>query len=520
MDVIDETKRKARSVRKRKGSRNAQLEAARAVKAARTFSAEDQDVDTASPHSQVTILGQESGDPRSSNQGLSRSSKKLLPFAKEQSLIDNENVFMLVDFKCLSQAIEEYTVCCNCHGKLCLEKEQKFGLAFKLAISCGNPECQNKSLFYSSKRCDAKDNQEKKQSGPFVVNQRAILSMCMLGRGFEGLNMFCGIMNMESPMKKKTFTKLLSSLRKAANCVADNSMSTAASDVHEKEDEVDGITNSTCVFDGTWQKRGFSSLVGAVSCISTVNYKVLDIEILSKFCRKCEEIKRLRLTREKEEHLVLDHNCTKNHEGSSPAMEVVGVRRIFGRSIEKNHIRITGYVGDGDSKAYHTIAEEKPYGDCFEIKKYECIGHIQKRLGKNLRNLKSKTGKKKLADGKTIGGKGRLTLKEIDKLQVYYGLAIRRNIGNLSGMQTAIDAILRHRLSTDELPNHSSCPTGEDSWCKYHLSPETYKHTNPMPRAVAVHIKPVFDKLKDDQLLSRCLAGFNQNAAESFNNIL
>ena len=43
---------------------------------------------------------------------------------------------------------------------------------------------------------------------------------------------------------------------------------------------------------------------------------------------------------------------------------------------------------------------------------------------------------------KTIGGKSRLTLKEIDKLQVYYGLAITRNIGNLGGMQTAIDAIV------------------------------------------------------------------------------
>ena len=184
-------------------------------------------------------------------------------------------------------------------------------IGFQVSDILRKPECQNKSLLFTSKRCDAKDNQGKKQSGSFVVNQRAILSVCKFGCEFEGLNMFCGIMNMESPMQKKTFTMHLSSLRKAVNCVADNSMSTAASDVHKKEDEVDGITNSLCVFDGTWQKRGFSSLVGAVSSISTVNYKVLDIEIVSKFCRKCEEIKRLILTREKEEHLDLDHKCTK-----------------------------------------------------------------------------------------------------------------------------------------------------------------------------------------------------------------
>ncbi len=57
---------------------------------------------------------------------------------------------------------------------------------------------------------------------------------------------------------------------------------------------------------------------------------------------------------------------------------------------------------------------------------YECVGHVQKRMGTALRKLKSQKGKKKLMDGKTIGGAGRLTGAKIDKLQVYYGLAIRR----------------------------------------------------------------------------------------------
>ena len=67
MDVIDEKTQKAQSIRNRTGSRDALLEAARGVKAARQLSADDQDVDTASPQSQVTIVGQESGDPRSSS---------------------------------------------------------------------------------------------------------------------------------------------------------------------------------------------------------------------------------------------------------------------------------------------------------------------------------------------------------------------------------------------------------------------------------------------------------------------
>lgn len=48
-------------------------------------------------------------------------------------------------------------------------------------------------------------------------------------------------------------------------------------------------------------------------------------------------------------------------------------------------------------------------------------------MGKRLRTFKQKNSKKVLADGKTIGGRGRLTGHAIDTIQIYYGLAIRRN---------------------------------------------------------------------------------------------
>ena len=99
---------------------------------------------------------------------------------------------------------------------------------------------------------------------------------------------------------------------------------------------------------------------------------------------------------EKENTLLADHTCTKNHTGSSPAMEVEGIKRIFNRSVTKRNIRITGYVWDGDTKAYCKVVEEQPYGEEFEIKKYDCVGHVQKCVGSNLRKLKAKSGKKSL----------------------------------------------------------------------------------------------------------------------------
>jgi len=44
-----------------------------------------------------------------------------------------------------------------------------------------------------------------------------------------------------------------------------------------------------------------------------------------------------------------------------------------------------------------------------EIEKIEDINHFGKRLKRALQVIKRQCGKKKLSDGKTIGGKGRLT---------------------------------------------------------------------------------------------------------------
>lgn len=78
------------------------------------------------------------------------------------------------------------------------------------------------------------------------------------------------------------------------------------------------------------------------------------------------------------------------------------------------------------------------------------MGHVQKRLGTALRNLKKKAMKgKKLPDGKGIGGAVRLTDKVIDSLQNWYGRAIRSNKGDLQGMKMlfGLHGSIRDRLT-------------------------------------------------------------------------
>ena len=40
-------------------------------------------------------------------------------------------------------------------------------------------------------------------------------------------------------------------------------------------------------------------------------------------------------------------------------------------------------IADGDSSTYKTMSDAKPYGSV-KVKKYECVGHVQKRMGARL----------------------------------------------------------------------------------------------------------------------------------------
>ncbi|XP_044585305.1 uncharacterized protein LOC123265584 [Cotesia glomerata] len=70
------------------------------------------------------------------------------------------------------------------------------------------------------------------------------------------------------------------------------------------------------------------------------------------------------------------------------------------------------------------------------------------------------------------------------------------------------------------------CPKDEDSWCSYQraeASGELYTYTqdySPLPPDVLKAIKPIYDDLSNDNLLSRCVGGFNQNNNESFNQLV
>ncbi|GFV38031.1 uncharacterized protein TNCV_2306261 [Trichonephila clavipes] len=177
--------------------------------------------------------------------------------------------------------------------------------------------------------------------------------------------------------------------------------------VREAVDENDGKRDLAVAVDGSWQKRGFSSKNGLVTVTSVDTGKVIDVEVFSKHC----------ICPNKTKHL---QNCKRNFEGYSGKMEVAGALSIFQRSQSLYNVRYTKYLGDGDSKAFTSIVENKVYGDHCSVEKLECIGHVMKRMGTRLRRLKTKMRGQKLSDGKPLCGRNRLTEAEIDRLQAWF----------------------------------------------------------------------------------------------------
>ena len=185
-------------------------------------------------------------------------------------------------------------------------------------------------------------------------------------------------------------------------------------------------------------------------------------------------------------------------------------------------------TSDGDTKTIEALLESKPYG-CKKVRKDECVNHVAKRMGKGLRNLVETKRKQKIKPA--LGGKGvgKLTEKKIVRLQRYYKKAILSN-DSVDGMYKAIWATFYHCISTDAKPQHADCPAGKKSYCFYQraiaakakempLHTETSQQTKLSPD-VGKHVREVYERLSDVELLRGCLERKTQNVNESIHAVI
>ena len=276
---------------KRKFVRNARKK--RRFHGNRFVKVESGDVDEIREENNEEITTSDEPSPSSQNQSQHVSSSEFssIPASKRKLSTDTssdddsecDSGFRLVDITIL-MAILKNLLCPQCKSGHVVLKENavaKMGLSSSMSIQCSLPKCSYFQNFYTSKRVD-------NTSKAFEVNRRAVLSMRNIGIGHQGLVKFCNIMNMLPPMNVNSYTDHIQAIHAAAKHVANDSMERAAQGVKEFYDsEDDGICDVGISADGTWRRRGYSSLYGVVSGISLVTGKVLDVEVMSKVCREC-----------------------------------------------------------------------------------------------------------------------------------------------------------------------------------------------------------------------------------------
>jgi len=474
---------------------------------------------------------------------VSTSAEKLKNNSDFEVNYDSGFKYVLISFVTVFSTLETLLKCKECNGDIKFLRNSPRGLGFKLTVKCSCRE-------YKIDSCPMIKN-------AYEVNRRFAFIMRLLGVGHAGINLFCSLMDINT-YHKSLYQSVVEQISIAVESVSDMVFKKAIKEEKQKNVEKDFAENELSVSsDGSWAKRGFSSLLGFVSLIGQFTNKILDVIVKSSICKGCQHLAQLDPFESKA--LYEDHKseCMANHKGSVGKMEVDGVLDMFKRSEELYGVKYTKYIGDGDSKTHKNLIDNKPYGGNPEVEKLKCVLHVKKRMYRHLQGVKKtlteylkakkrleeEEKKKKAAEEKKAGvsaPKKRKTKKESSanepkqpkplqltnkvmlKMSTYYGLAIMRHPDSLEKMKNAVLATFYHMTSTNANPQHLYCPEGANSWCEYQRlkvekKESTFEHPVIFDEETIKLLKSVYDDLSNDDLLRRCLGGNTQNNNESFN---
>lgn len=437
---------------------------------------------------------------------------------------DNSPSYVIVNLKCLDELLHNIS-CDMCGNKTLAFHTRDFqGFACRISMKCTTCDGEKSSVLTSNRVV----NSESSTRAPFDINRRVVQAFTNIGRGHSAIEQFSAVLNVNS-ISLSSYNDHLKIITATNTTVAQNSMHAIREEVktvyREKnitDDNRNEPVDIAVSFDGSWHKRGHTSLYGVGFVIDILTGYVVDYAVISKYCHACQlATKDLGVDSPEFSIWKLGHKseCQQNYSGSSGGMEAFAAELLWKRSTDYG-LRYTTLLSDGDSKTFNHLQNLKIYGP-IKLVKEECVNHVSKRLG---------TGLRQVAKEFKLGGKkpGSLTNVTIQKLTRYYGNAIRENTNDVTAMRTAVLATLHHCSSTDANPFHSKCPAGPESWCFYNKAvamgtqPGTHRqhiHT-PISPFVLEKIIPLYQKLASTDLLERCMRGKTQNANECLHSMV
>ena len=122
---------------------------------------------------------------------------------------------------------------------------------------------------------------------PFDINVRSMISFREIGKGHSAMERVFGLMNFVPIMNFDSYNKVSTNVACSYSNVAQACRMEAAEELKGGTTDEDLLCNVGVSCGGTWQKRGYSSLLGAVTVISVDTGRCLDYAVLSKRCALC-----------------------------------------------------------------------------------------------------------------------------------------------------------------------------------------------------------------------------------------
>ena len=271
----------------------------------------------------------------------------------------------------------------------------------------------------------------------------------------------------------------------------------------QNQGEKDGLVGIAVSYDMGWQRRGkgHNSLTGHGTAMGLVTGKVLSYATRCKSCRVCDSSKR-------SGKAAKNHDCRKNHAGSSKSMERDVACELW-RSAPEAGVKFSTFVGDDDSTTLADIHAKVPY----DVQKWSDTVHTKRSLTSRLYNLKDRVQASKLYLNCSA-----LSQKAISYFAKCFSYVISQNTGNPDALKVSLNCIVPHAFG-----DHGLC---DISWCGYKKSPLTYKHTD-LPHGKDLHGEPLkntltslFSEYATDIVVKKLSPCANSQRNESINSTI
>ncbi|XP_061180737.1 uncharacterized protein LOC133189369 [Saccostrea echinata] len=351
----------------------------------------------------------------------------------------------IVELRYLSEQLKS---CPNCSTPLHLhfcKKERIYGLGSILYIEC--EMCQKVVKIYTGK--EHRSSGTVKGMKIWDVNTKCGLAMDHAGLGPYQVSNFLTALNSPSihpSTLRARENEIGATLRNYSNESCDEALLEEAnltSKSREDPDDEDDTSPINISFDAAWQKRGsgrsYNSHSATATMIGVETGKIVAFDHKTTDCRKCLFTQ------------THDHECNKNFNGSSKAMESA-LAIDMAKSLKDRGFNISKITMDDDST---TISRMKKTVDP-NIRKLSDKNHVRKNISNALYKLQEKHKS--------------LSTKTINYLLKDVSYAISQNKGNPEGLQSSIRAIVPHSFG-----DHSHC---DSHWCGYLKDPSNYKHSS------------------------------------------